>query len=95
MIESMGQVRMTEAEVAGDLHGVLDRVQQGVEIVVEQDHRPVAVIRSPLPKGRMLSECIALAEARGSAATLDEGFMKDVEEGIALHRQPWNPPAWE
>jgi len=54
MIESMGQVRMSEAEVAGDLHGVLDRVQQGVEIVVEQDHRPVAVIRSPLPKGRLL-----------------------------------------
>jgi antitoxin (DNA-binding transcriptional repressor) of toxin-antitoxin stability system len=95
MIESMGQVRMSEAEVAGDLHGVLDRVQQGVEIVVEQDHRPVAVIRSPLPKGRLLSECIALAEARGSMATLDEGFMKDVEEGIARRTQPWNPPAWE
>jgi antitoxin (DNA-binding transcriptional repressor) of toxin-antitoxin stability system len=95
MIESMGQVRMTEAEVAGDLHGVLDRVQQGVEIVVEQDHRPVAVIRSPLQKGRLLSECIALAEARGSTVTLDEGFMKDVEEGIARRTQPWNPPAWE
>ena len=95
MIESMGQVRMSEAEVAGDLHGVLDRVQQGVEIVVEQDHRPVAVIRSPLPKGRLLSECIALAEARGSMATLDEGFMKEVEEGIARRTQPWNPPAWE
>ena len=95
MIESMGQVRMTEAEVAGDLHGVLQRVQQGVEIVVEQDHRPVAVIRSPLPRGRLLSECIALAEARGSTATLDEGFMQDVEEGIARRTQPWNPPVWE
>jgi antitoxin (DNA-binding transcriptional repressor) of toxin-antitoxin stability system len=95
MIESMAQVRMTEAELAGDLHATLDRVQQGVEIVVEQDHRPVAVIRSPLPKGRLLSECIALAEARGSTATLDEGFMRDVEEGIAGRSQPWNPPAWE
>jgi antitoxin (DNA-binding transcriptional repressor) of toxin-antitoxin stability system len=95
MIEWMGQVHMTEAEVAGDLHGVLDKVQQGVEVVVEQDHRPVAVIRSPLPKGRLLSECIALAEARGSTTTLDEGFMKDVEEGIVGHRQPWHPPAWE
>ena len=86
---------MTEADLAADLHGVLDRVQQGVEIVVEQDHRPVAVIRSLLPKGRLLSECIALAEARGSTATLDEGFMKDVEEGIARRTQPWNPPVWE
>jgi len=83
MIEPMVQVYMTEAEVARDLHEVLAKVQQGVEVVVEQDHRPVAVIRSPLPKGRLLSECIALAEVRGSTATLDEGFMKDVEEGIA------------
>src|SRR5229473_1292841 len=83
MIEAMAQVHMTEAEVARNLHDVLARVQQGIEVVVEQDHRPVAIIRSPLPKGRLLSECIAMAEARGSTATLDEGFMKDVEEGIA------------
>jgi antitoxin (DNA-binding transcriptional repressor) of toxin-antitoxin stability system len=95
MIKSNGQVHMTEAELARDLHEVLAKVQQGVEVVVEQDHRPVAVIRSPLPKGRLLSECIAAAEARGSIATLDEGFMKDVEEGIASRSQPWNPPAWE
>ena len=86
---------MTEAEVASDLHGVLAKVQQGVEVVVELDHRPVAIIRSPLPKGRLLSECIALAEARGSTATLDECFMKDVGEGIASRSKPWNPPAWE
>lgn len=86
---------MTEAEVAHDLHEVLAKVQQGMEIVVEQNHRPVAVIRSPLPKGRLLSGCIALAEARGSTATLDEGFMKDVEEGIASRSQPWKPPVWE
>lgn len=82
MIESMAQVHVTEAELARDLHGVLAKVQQGVEVVVEQDHRPVAVIRSPLAKGRLLSECIAIAEARGSTATPDEGFMKDVEEAI-------------
>jgi antitoxin (DNA-binding transcriptional repressor) of toxin-antitoxin stability system len=91
----MAQVHMTEAELARDVHGALAKVQQGVEVVVEQDHRPVAVIRSPEPRGRWLSECIALAEARGSRATLDEGFMKDVEEGIAGRSQPWKPPAWE
>ena len=80
MIEAMAQVHMTEAELARDLHDVLAKVQQGLEIVVEQDNRPVAVIRAPLTEGRLLSECIALAEARGSATTLDEGFMKDVEE---------------
>ena len=55
MIEAMAQVHMTEAEVARDLHEVLAKVQRGVEVVVEQDHRPVAVIRSPLPRGRLLS----------------------------------------
>jgi hypothetical protein len=91
----MAQVHMTEAELARDVHDVLVKLQQGLEIIVEQDHRPVAVIRSPLPKGRLLSECIAVAEARASTATLDEGFMKDVEEGIAGRSQPWKPPAWE
>jgi antitoxin (DNA-binding transcriptional repressor) of toxin-antitoxin stability system len=94
-MKAMTQVHMSEAEVARDLHEVLAKVQKGVEVVVEQDHRPVAVIRSPLPEGRLLSECIALAEARGSTVTLDEGFMKDVEEGIASRSQRWSPPAWE
>ena len=53
----------------------------------------MAVIRSPLPKGRLLSECIALAEARGTTAFPDEGFMKDVAEGIAERSKPWNPPS--
>jgi hypothetical protein len=70
-------------------------VQQGAEVVIEQDHRPVAVIRSTHPKGRLLSECIALAEARGTTAIPDEGFMKDVAEGIVERSKPWNPPSWE
>jgi hypothetical protein len=56
---------------------VLTRVSEGDEVIVKQDHRRIAVIHSPQPTGRLLSECIALAEARGSTATLDEGFMKD------------------
>ena len=91
----MAQIHMTETELAHDLRGALDKVQHGIEVIFEQDHRPVAIIRSPLPKGRMLSDCIALAEVSGSTATLDEGFMKDVEEGIASRSQPWKPPTWE
>jgi antitoxin (DNA-binding transcriptional repressor) of toxin-antitoxin stability system len=88
-------VRITEAELARDTHAVLAKVREGVEVIVEQDHCPVAVIKTPKRAGRLLSEAIALAEARGSTATLDEGFMKDVEEGIASRSQPWTPPAWE
>lgn len=33
-------IRMTEAEVARDLHTVLEKVRQGMEVVIEQDTRP-------------------------------------------------------
>jgi antitoxin (DNA-binding transcriptional repressor) of toxin-antitoxin stability system len=95
MIETGMTVRITEAELARDIHAVLAKVREGVEVIVEHDHRPVAVIKTAQSTGRLLSECIALAEARGSTVTLDEGFMRDVEEGIASRSQPWYPPSWE
>jgi hypothetical protein len=88
-------VRISENELVRDPHSVLARVQEGVEIIVELDHRPIAVIKPPTSTGRLLSEAIALAEARGSSVTLDEGFMKDVEEGIVSRSEPWAPPTWE
>jgi len=41
----MVRVYMTEDEVARDLHAVLTKVRQGAEVVVEQNHQAVAVIR--------------------------------------------------
>jgi hypothetical protein len=46
MIEDMAQVHMTEAELARDLHAVLEQVRQDVEVIVERDAKPVAVIQS-------------------------------------------------
>lgn len=94
MIESMATLRITEAELARDAGSVLSKVQQGIEVIVERDHRAVAAIRTLLPAGRLLSESIALAEARGATAAPDEGFMRDVEEGIAERSRTGNPPAW-
>jgi hypothetical protein len=37
MIESMAQLHMTEAELARDLHAVLERVRQGAEVVWKKD----------------------------------------------------------
>ena len=90
----MATVHMSEAEVAQDLHAVLARVQQGIEIIIEQNHQPIAVVRSPPLNGRLLSECIALAKARATSAIPDESFMKDVEQGIAQGSKLWNPPSW-
>ena len=95
MIEDRMTMRMTEAEVARDLHAVLAKVRQGVEIVIEQDSRPVAVIKAPVVKGRKISEVIAALEATGANAVVDEDFARDVEEGIRTRRQPWNPPSWD
>lgn len=86
---------MSDHEVSANFGSVLENLRRGVEVVVEQDHHPVAVIKPSKPAGRMISECIAVAKARGSTVTLDDGFAKDIEEGIASHSEPWNPPAWE
>lgn len=92
---------MSEAEVARDLHAVLAKVQEGVEIVIEQDDRPVAVLKpsAPARPGRKLSECIAMAQAYeaklGYAPTLDEDFAEDVQAGIDARRDSFEPPAWD
>ena len=95
MIEEMATVRITEAELARDIHAVLAKVQEGVEVIVEQDHRPVAVIRAPHGSGRRISEILRQARERNSTVTLDPDFGKDLEAVIASHQQPWNPPSWE
>jgi antitoxin (DNA-binding transcriptional repressor) of toxin-antitoxin stability system len=99
MIEAMGTLRITEAELARDIHAVLAKVQEGAEVIVEQDHRPVAVITTPQGPGRKISECIALAKAHeeklGYAPVPDADFAKDVQAAIDAHREPLNPPAWD
>ena len=95
MIEGMEQVNMTEAEVTSNFAAVLDRLGHGDEVVVERDHRAVAVIKPAGGPGRLLSECIALAEAHGSAVTLDEGFGKDLEEIVQSHREPLDASRWD
>lgn len=94
MIEDMAVLHMTEAELARDLHAVLEKVRQGAEIVVEEGYRTVAVIKPVQGPGRPLDECIALAKERGSGATLDEEFAEDLEEIIA-QRRPLDTSAWD
>ncbi len=99
MIEEMATVRITEAELARDIHAVLAKVQEGVEVIVEQGDRPVAVIKTPQGPGRKISACIALAKAHeerlGYAPVPDSDFAKDVQAAIDARREPLNPPAWD
>ncbi len=82
MMDGMAPIHMTEAELARDLSAAWAKVESGAEIVIGRDHRPVAVIKTPQGPGRMLSECMALAEAHGSRAILDPDFGKDLEDII-------------
>ncbi len=94
-MEAMATVNMSEAEVASDLHAVLARVQQGVDVVIEQDHQPVAILRAQQRSGRPITEILREANERNSTVTLDEDFGKDLEATVASHQKPWTPPAWD
>ena len=61
MIESMAALHISEAELARDLHAVLEQVRLGGEVVVERDHRPVAVMKPADERPRTFPELIALA----------------------------------
>jgi antitoxin (DNA-binding transcriptional repressor) of toxin-antitoxin stability system len=95
MIGSMAVLHISEAELARDLHAVLEQVRQGGEVVVEQDNRPVAIMKPATAKARTMSEIIAAMEAAGACGIVDEDFARDVEEGIAGRNEPWNPPSWD
>lgn len=89
-------LRITEAELARDIPGVLAKVREGAEVIVEQDHRPVAVIKTPNRSGKPITEILREARQRNSTVTLDEDFGADLEEIISRYqREPWNPPSWD
>jgi len=93
-------IHISEEEAARDFAGVLARVREGAEVVIESKARAVAVVR---PAGdefrpRLLSESIALAkkhaEELGYEPRMDPDFAADLKE-IIRNRRPWNPPEWE
>jgi antitoxin (DNA-binding transcriptional repressor) of toxin-antitoxin stability system len=94
----MAVVHITEAELARDVHAVLERVRAGAEFVVEQDHQPVAVLKATAPPSRTLAESIELAKQRekerGYAVTLEPDFAEAIDE-VVRARKPWNPPSWD
>jgi antitoxin (DNA-binding transcriptional repressor) of toxin-antitoxin stability system len=47
----MAAIHMADEDVAKDFAAVLEKISKGVEVVVERDHRSVAVIRSPKRSG--------------------------------------------
>ena len=87
-------IHISKAEAASNWADLLARVRAGAEIVIESGKLPVAVIRTPAPPRRTISECIALL-TEDSTAVMDADFAKDVEAAIESHREPLEPPAWD
>jgi antitoxin (DNA-binding transcriptional repressor) of toxin-antitoxin stability system len=88
-------IRVSETEAANDFPSLLARVRAGAEVVIERDAEAVAVIRRAAPHVRLLSESLRLANERGSNATLDGTFGRDLEAVVSSHREPLSPPAWD
>jgi antitoxin (DNA-binding transcriptional repressor) of toxin-antitoxin stability system len=90
----MAVLHISEADLARDVQGILDRVQSGEEIIVERDAQPIAVLRAAEPLHRKLSE-IAAALAEDSTAALDPYFAQDVREAIESHHEPLRSSVWD
>jgi antitoxin (DNA-binding transcriptional repressor) of toxin-antitoxin stability system len=87
-------IRVSEAEAAGDLSGLLARVRAGAEVVIVSGKMPIAVLHAPAPPRRTISECMALLPEH-SNAVMDPEFAKDVEAAIESHREALTPPSWD
>jgi antitoxin (DNA-binding transcriptional repressor) of toxin-antitoxin stability system len=87
-------IHISATEAARDFTGLLARVRAGAEVVIQDGSLTVAVLHTPVPPRRSIEECIALLP-EDSPATIDEDFARDVEDAIAAHREPLNPPAWD
>jgi antitoxin (DNA-binding transcriptional repressor) of toxin-antitoxin stability system len=95
MIEDMPELHISEAEIAKNFALVLEKVvRQGVDVIVEQDRQPVAVLRAALPPRRRVSQVLALMP-KDSTAAMDADFARDVQAAIDSHREPLDPPAWD
>jgi antitoxin (DNA-binding transcriptional repressor) of toxin-antitoxin stability system len=90
----MAQVHMSDLEIARNFAAALEKVKQGMEVIVEQEHLPVAVLRSAEPPRRKVSEILALMP-KDSTATMDADFARDIEAAIEAHSEPLDSSKWD
>jgi antitoxin (DNA-binding transcriptional repressor) of toxin-antitoxin stability system len=95
----MATIHIPEAEAARDFTGLLARVRAGEVIVIDSEAAPAVLLRvAAEPRGRLLSESIALAEAHakqlGYEPIMDASFAADLEDIIAS-RKPRDQSTWD
>ena len=98
MIGNMATIHISEAEAAHDFAGLLARVREGTEVVIDGASPAVRLSREASAAGRLLSESIALAvgHAResGREPAMNAGFAADMEE-VIRDRKPRDTSAWD
>ena len=88
----MATFHISRAEAAKDFDGMLERVRNGDEVVIEENLHPAVVIRSAGDRPIRLSEALRCARERGSTLTLDGGFEADLNAVINSHPEPLIDP---
>jgi antitoxin (DNA-binding transcriptional repressor) of toxin-antitoxin stability system len=84
----MAVVHISEADLARDVHGVLDRVESGAEVIVERNAKPIAILRAAEPSRRKLSEiAAALAKDPGTDGHEQDEYSR-IREGIVASGLP-------
>jgi antitoxin (DNA-binding transcriptional repressor) of toxin-antitoxin stability system len=94
----MATLHISEAEAASDFPGLMARVREGAEVIIESGEKPVAILRPAELPHRTISESIAIIDSisreRGYEAVMDPDFAADVEERIR-NRKPRDRSAYE
>ena len=88
--ERENEIRIAALRVAID-KGIIGGVAEPGAFARVRKRHNVPEAEAP----RLLSESLRILKERGSTATLDDEFGRDLEEIIESHREPLNPPAWE
>jgi len=84
----MATFHISRDEAKRDFDGLMGRVRNGDEVVIEENSATVAVMKPAQEHVRLLSDSIRMLKERGSPVTLDDEFGRDLEEIINLHREP-------
>jgi antitoxin (DNA-binding transcriptional repressor) of toxin-antitoxin stability system len=88
-------IHISEAEAARTFPSLIASVRAGAEVIIEDNAQPIAVIQAANTYVRLLSESLRMARERGSTATLDGDFGRDLEEAVNSHPEPLDTSAWE
>jgi antitoxin (DNA-binding transcriptional repressor) of toxin-antitoxin stability system len=90
----MAVIRISEAEASRDFAGVLARVREGAEVIIEDSTSSAVALHAIEPPLRCLSESLRLAKEHAVRTTLDGGLANDLEAIVNSHPEPLRNP-WD